>query len=241
MRLTDLVKWREWKSGTAAECVWARGRAGWREISRAESYTARVLFYKPAPASEWLFFMCICKRKWTISMLTIVSRSISRLKKYWYISNIDISPSPRLETVLTKVLKRGGLSANEADRHLLRQFCRGCWENVLIADLQLERKRDNPSCQRMKKHLEVSKQKATVATSLQQTLLKMTHQQIVTSLSWESKSLSYSQLTRQKAKKVQSNASSWDNEVAELKKKVSELKSQLTSRKTQNPTKTRPM
>ena len=50
----------------------------------------------------------------------------------------------RLQTILTKVLKRGGLSANEADRHLLRQFCRGCWDNVLIADLQLERKRDNP-------------------------------------------------------------------------------------------------
>ena len=50
----------------------------------------------------------------------------------------------RLQTILTKVLKRGGLSANEADRHLLRQFCRGCWDNVLIADQQLERKRDNP-------------------------------------------------------------------------------------------------
>jgi hypothetical protein len=37
----------------------------------------------------------------------------------------------RLQTILTKVLKRGGLSANEADRYLLRQFCRGCWDNVL--------------------------------------------------------------------------------------------------------------
>ena len=87
----------------------------------------------------------------------------------------------RLQTILTKVLKRGGLSANEADRHLLRQFCRGCWDNVLIADLRLERKRDNPPPftelllqlrieedrqaakeNRMKKQLGASKQRANV-------------------------------------------------------------------------------
>lgn len=50
----------------------------------------------------------------------------------------------RLQTVLTKTLRGGGVSANEADKHLLQQFCRGCWDNVLIADLQLERKRDMP-------------------------------------------------------------------------------------------------
>ncbi|KAL0204566.1 hypothetical protein M9458_002584, partial [Cirrhinus mrigala] len=32
----------------------------------------------------------------------------------------------------------------EADRHLLKQFCRGCWDNNLIADLGLEQKRENP-------------------------------------------------------------------------------------------------
>uniref|UniRef100_A0A674MFW3 Paraneoplastic antigen Ma-like C-terminal domain-containing protein n=1 Tax=Takifugu rubripes TaxID=31033 RepID=A0A674MFW3_TAKRU len=50
----------------------------------------------------------------------------------------------RLQTALTKALKRGGVVASEADRHLLRQFCRGCWDNALLADLQLGRRRDNP-------------------------------------------------------------------------------------------------
>lgn len=30
------------------------------------------------------------------------------------------------------------------DKHLLRQFCRGCWDNGLIADLQLEQKKNRP-------------------------------------------------------------------------------------------------
>lgn len=31
----------------------------------------------------------------------------------------------RLQTALAKAQKRGGVSASETDRHLLRQFCRG--------------------------------------------------------------------------------------------------------------------
>uniref|UniRef100_A0A669E392 Paraneoplastic antigen Ma-like C-terminal domain-containing protein n=1 Tax=Oreochromis niloticus TaxID=8128 RepID=A0A669E392_ORENI len=50
----------------------------------------------------------------------------------------------RLQTALSKALKRGGVVAGEADRHLLRQFCRGCWDNALLTDLQLERKKDKP-------------------------------------------------------------------------------------------------
>lgn len=164
----------------------------------------------------------------------------------------------RLQTVLTKVLKRGGLSANEADRHLLRQFCRGCWDNVLIADLQLERKRDNPPPftelllqlrieedkqaakeNRMKKHLGASKQRANVhllaASSLE---TDTSADSDITELRKQLTQLQ-SQLTRQKAKKAESNASPREIEVAELKKEVTELKSQLASRKTQNPTKTK--
>lgn len=47
-----------------------------------------------------------------------------------------------LQTALSKALKRGGVVA---DRHLLGQFCRGCWDNALLADLELERKKDNPA------------------------------------------------------------------------------------------------
>lgn len=61
----------------------------------------------------------------------------------------DIGEKPsqylhRLHTALVKAQKRGGVSETEVDRHLLRQFCRGCWNNSLLADLQLERKKENP-------------------------------------------------------------------------------------------------
>ncbi|XP_030010405.1 zinc finger CCHC domain-containing protein 18-like [Sphaeramia orbicularis] len=160
----------------------------------------------------------------------------------------------RLQTVLTQALKRGGVSANEVDRHLLRQFCRGCWDNVLIADLQLERKKDKPppfselllqlrvedkqstkeTCK--KKHLGAAKQKASAHllaasslendTSIENDITEMKKQ--VTELQ--------SQLAQLKTLKAESNESSPKTVVTELKKKVTELQSQLTSRKIQKNT-----
>lgn len=43
----------------------------------------------------------------------------------------------RLQTVLAKALKRGGVSASEADRHLLRQFCRALDSSVTFPLLSL--------------------------------------------------------------------------------------------------------
>lgn len=43
----------------------------------------------------------------------------------------------RLQIVLTKTFKRGGVSASEADWHLLRQFCRGCWDNAFIPEKRI--------------------------------------------------------------------------------------------------------
>ncbi|KAJ7996785.1 hypothetical protein DPEC_G00240620 [Dallia pectoralis] len=50
----------------------------------------------------------------------------------------------RLQTLLTKAVTRGGVSAAESDKYLLRQFCRGCWDQSLIIGLQLEHRRPNP-------------------------------------------------------------------------------------------------
>ncbi|KAL2096409.1 hypothetical protein ACEWY4_008557 [Coilia grayii] len=50
----------------------------------------------------------------------------------------------RLQVALGAVVQRGGLAASKMDRQLLKQFCRGCWNNSLIANLQLEQKTDNP-------------------------------------------------------------------------------------------------
>ncbi|KAJ7991581.1 hypothetical protein DPEC_G00285350 [Dallia pectoralis] len=55
----------------------------------------------------------------------------------------------RLQTLLTKAVTRGGVSAAESDKYLLRQFCRGCWDQSLIIGLQLEHRRPNPHISRI--------------------------------------------------------------------------------------------
>lgn len=50
----------------------------------------------------------------------------------------------RLQTTLSSVVRSNGLAATESDRQLLRQFCRGCWNNSLISNLQLEQRKHNP-------------------------------------------------------------------------------------------------
>ena len=84
----------------------------------------------------------------------------------------------RLQVALGNAVRRGGVPAQDSDKHLLRQFCRGCWDNVLLADFHLEQTKQNPpsfaelllllrtedrqeaKATRMKQHLGVTKQKA---------------------------------------------------------------------------------
>ncbi|XP_030578148.1 NACHT, LRR and PYD domains-containing protein 3-like [Archocentrus centrarchus] len=82
----------------------------------------------------------------------------------------------RLQVMLSTTLRRGGVTASDLDRHLLKQFVRGCWDNILIAELQLEQKKQDPptfaelllllrtaedkrssKASRMKQHFNVSK------------------------------------------------------------------------------------
>lgn len=50
----------------------------------------------------------------------------------------------RLQVALNLAVKRGGILATDINRHLLTQFCRGCWDNTLISELQLKQKKYNP-------------------------------------------------------------------------------------------------
>lgn len=50
----------------------------------------------------------------------------------------------RLQSALNRATKRGGVTHQEVDKHLLKQFCRGCWDNALLNALQLEQKKRNP-------------------------------------------------------------------------------------------------
>ncbi|CAI5682868.1 unnamed protein product [Oreochromis niloticus] len=85
----------------------------------------------------------------------------------------------RLQAVLNLAVKRGGIAAEEADKYILKQFCRGCWDNILLSDLNLEEKKSHPPAfaelllqirteedrhaakvTRMKKHLGSNRQRA---------------------------------------------------------------------------------
>ncbi|KAG7453802.1 paraneoplastic antigen Ma3-like [Solea senegalensis] len=50
----------------------------------------------------------------------------------------------RLQVALNQAVKRGGVLNKDFDRHLLTQFCRGCWDNSLIIELQLKQRKHNP-------------------------------------------------------------------------------------------------
>ena len=50
----------------------------------------------------------------------------------------------RLQVALNAAVKRGGAMNKDTERHLLTQFCRGCWDNSLITELQLKQRKYNP-------------------------------------------------------------------------------------------------
>lgn len=50
----------------------------------------------------------------------------------------------RLQLALNQAVKRGGVAPEEVGKHLLKQFCRGCWDAALLSSLQLEQKKSFP-------------------------------------------------------------------------------------------------
>lgn len=92
----------------------------------------------------------------------------------------------RLQVALSHAVKRGGVKPSDVNRHLLSQFCRGCWDNGLIAELQLKQRKSNPpsfaelllllrteedreasKTLRMKQHLGTSKQRVAAQAQVQ--------------------------------------------------------------------------
>ncbi len=49
----------------------------------------------------------------------------------------------RLRVMLRITVRRGGISESEKNLCLMRRFCRGCWDNGLIASLELEKKKNH--------------------------------------------------------------------------------------------------
>ena len=128
----------------------------------------------------------------------------------------------RLQVLLTKAISRGGVDAKDSDKHLLRQFCRGCWDQSLIVGLQLEHQKSSPpsfpelllllrteedrrsaKLERMRKHLGSAK-----AASHSHSVFSMP---------------TYENATDVVVPKKQDNTQKLEKEVAELKKQIASL------------------
>lgn len=148
------------------------------------------------------------------------------------------------------------MSSSEADRHLLRQFCRGCWDNALISEFQLEqRKTDPPPFSelllllrtaedkqstkelRMRKHLGASKQRTSSYSLCAPTDEMVTTQAIVSDLKKQITELQ-SQVESLKKAKEQTKGSH-ENMACNLKRQVAELQSQFAAIKPAKPEKTK--
>ncbi|XP_057195770.1 paraneoplastic antigen Ma1 homolog [Triplophysa rosa] len=161
----------------------------------------------------------------------------------------------RLHTNLLKVVKRGGISADEAEQQLLKQFCRCCWDDTLIADLQLEHKRSRPPPfpelllrlrseenkhsakeSRMRQHLGTQRQRASshivTANPLDLSRNEMSEGTEVVELRQQVAKLQ-SQIAKQKNKQTGRSVSPSTNAVLELKQQVTELQSQMSKLRVQ--------
>ncbi len=140
----------------------------------------------------------------------------------------------RLQVALSKAVRGGGIKSTETNHQLLRQFCRGCWDDILISELHLDthrndsiefqdllssiRTREDRSAQkllRMRSLMGAFKPKPHPSTKPAQVYSHDTA--IVRKFPPESRLLS---------------------ETAELKKQIAELKEQLTSLTFPKPRKT---
>lgn len=152
----------------------------------------------------------------------------------------------RLHVMLSAAIRRGGVAAAERNRCLLKQFCRGCWDNSLITDLQLEGKRvTSPSFtelvvlirtaedkqtlkeERMRKHLGLNRQ-APIPLKLR----TATHQQFVycSDVSEDSTDEVPGQ-SCEKPKSAKSKSKAEKSEVETLKKEVAKLQAQISAMK----------
>lgn len=147
----------------------------------------------------------------------------------------------RLQAALSKVVKRGGIATVDSERQLLKQFCRGCWNNSLITNLQLEQKKTKPpsfselllllrtdedrqtaKSNRMKQHLGFSKTKVQ-SNPLSVTDCTLDDSDMAATASANTSSFETSKLEQQ---------------IAKLQAQIASLKTSLSSNSAQSSPKT---
>ncbi|KAF7647554.1 hypothetical protein LDENG_00170760 [Lucifuga dentata] len=71
----------------------------------------------------------------------LYAKFLNTLQNYGEKSSVYLQ---QLQVMLNTTLSRGGVNATDLDSQLLKQFCRGCWDNTLISELKLEQKKHSP-------------------------------------------------------------------------------------------------
>lgn len=123
----------------------------------------------------------------------------------------------RLQVALNRTVRRGGVQPQEVDKHLLKQFYRGCWNHDLLAVLQLELKdRQPPSLAELLLLLRTAENRQETKTSRMKRHLGTTKPKVV----------SHRQSVQETS---ETQAESESSDLSKLKKQVADLKSQLTA------------
>lgn len=129
----------------------------------------------------------------------------------------------RLQVMLNTTLVRGGISAGELDKQLLKQFIRGCWDNDLIAELQLEQKKqDPPTFAELLLLLRTAERRRTTKMSRMKHHLNISKPKVFAC---------YQGAQSQSPERVSSSAVDTFSEIQDLKKQIASLQSHLASLK----------
>lgn len=129
----------------------------------------------------------------------------------------------RLQVMLNTTLIRGGISAQELDKQLLKQFIRGCWDNELIAELQLEQKKQTPpTFADLLLMLRTAEERRTSKMSRMKQHLNTTKPKVFSR---------YQSVDSQSPERFKSQATDPLSEIQDLKKQIASLQSHLASLK----------
>nr|XP_054600512.1 zinc finger CCHC domain-containing protein 12-like [Nothobranchius furzeri] len=136
----------------------------------------------------------------------------------------------RLQVALSLAVRRGGLEPQEVNKQLLKQFNRGCWDDTLLTELQLELKnKDPPTYAELLLFLRTAENRQEVKSSRMKRHFSTT----------KPKAVSHEQTVIDANISVAAESSC----LRELKKQVADLKSQLTAvmkqKKSATPKKTK--
>ncbi|KAK7929735.1 hypothetical protein WMY93_006130 [Mugilogobius chulae] len=133
----------------------------------------------------------------------------------------------RLQVALSLAVKRGGVKPSDVNRYLLSQFCRGCWDNNLIAELQLkQRKADPPSFTQLLLLLRTEEDREATKTQRMQQHLRTTSKQRVAS---------QAQFAAEEEGGVCAALASLTKQVAEIQKQLAALSASQSTQSRQKP------